>query len=272
MEYIIYCDESISKGTFYSDFYGGALVRSKDFISVNEILNTKKSELQFYGEIKWTKVTSAYLTKYKEIITAFFDLIKKDLVKIRIMFRQNAQVPILKEEDKDSGYEKLYYQFIKHAFGLRYSGNNEHTYLRLYFDMLPLNKVKNEKFINHIFALQSLEPFQNGNIKIRRNDIVEVKSHDHVILQCMDIILGAMSFRLNDLHKLKPDGSRTRGKRTVAKEKLYKHINAHIRQIYPGFNIGITTSKNPAENIWEHPYRHWRFTPKDFVLDESKYK
>ncbi len=272
MEYLIYCDESVSKGQFYSDFYGGALVRSHDFTSINEALKTKKDELYFKGEIKWIKVTEAYLDKYKEIITTFFSLIKEDKVKIRIMFRQNAQVPVLTQDDKNNGYEKLYYQFIKHAFGLRYSNKEEETYLRIYFDMLPLNKIKNEKFVNNIYALQSLKPFQDGNIKIRRSDIVEVHSHEHVILQCMDIILGAMSFRLNDLHLAKPEGSRIRGKRTVAKEKLYKHINAHIREIYPGFNIGISTSKIPPIKIWEYSYRHWKFTPKDFVIDESKYK
>lgn len=272
MEYIIYCDESVSKGKFYSDFYGGALVRSQDFIHINEALKAKKNELHFNNEIKWTKVTLPYLEKYKEMISCFFDFIKEDKVKIRIMFRQNAQVPVLNDKDKNSGYEKLYYQFIKHAFGLRYSANDEETYLRLYFDMLPLNKIKNENFVNNIYALQSLKPFQEGNIKIRRTDIVEVHSHDHDILQCMDIILGAMSFRLNDLHKEKPEGSRIRGKRTIAKEKLYKHINAHIREIYPGFNVGITTSKIPPVKIWKYSYRHWKFTPREFIIDESKYK
>jgi hypothetical protein len=28
----------------------------------------------------------------------------------------------------------------------------------------------------------------------------------------------------------------------------------------------------PVENRWLKPYRHWKFTPKDFTIDESKYK
>ena len=31
MEYIIYCDESVTDGKYYSDFFGGVLVRSGDF-------------------------------------------------------------------------------------------------------------------------------------------------------------------------------------------------------------------------------------------------
>jgi hypothetical protein len=67
----------------------------------------------------------------------------------------------------------------------------------------------------------------------------------------MDIILGAMAFRLNDLHKEKLDGSNKRGKRTIAKENLYKYILAEIRSFYPNFNIGITTGKTPREKNME---------------------
>ena len=74
---------------------------------------------------------------------------------------------------------------------------------------------------------------------IRNGDVAEVCSHDHVLLQCTDIVLGAMYFRLNNLHLEKPAGSRTRGKRTIAKEKLYKHINSQISSILPHFNIGV---------------------------------
>ena len=95
---------------------------------------------------------------------------------------------------------------------------------------------------------------------------------DYHILQCMDIILGAMAFRLNDRHKAKQEGLRRRGKKTIAKEKLYKHILGLIRSFYPNFNIGATTASYPRENIWKYPYRHWKFTPRDFKIDESKYK
>lgn len=92
-----------------------------------------------------------------------------------------------------------------------------------------------------------------------------MKSEQHVILQCMDVILGAMYFRLNDLHKEKLPGTYRRGKRTIAKHTLYKHINTRIRRIYPGFNIGISTGGTTADK-WNHPYRHWLFTPKQYEI------
>lgn len=81
-----------------------------------------------------------------------------------------------------------------------------------------------------------------------------------------------MAFQLNDLHKKKPEGAKIRGKRTIAKEKLYKHILGLIRSFYPNFNIGINMDKYPVENRWQMPYKHRKFTPKDFNIDKSKYK
>lgn len=56
-------------------------------------------------------------------------------------------------------------------------------------------------------------------------------------------------------------------KRTIAKEKVYNHINKRIRLIYPNFNIGITTGKKDnIENILLMPYRHWEFKSKNAII------
>ncbi|QNP30698.1 hypothetical protein [Cylindrospermopsis curvispora] len=98
-------------------------------------------------------------------------------------------------------------------------------------------------------------------------------SHDHAVLQCLDVVLGAMQFRLNNKHKEKPDGARCRAKRTIAKEKLYLHIYQRISKIYPRLNVGVSTSiRGDTTNRWHHPYRHWLFKPEDFSIDPSKTK
>jgi chaperonin cofactor prefoldin len=72
VEYIIYCDESIRNGKYFSDFSGGALVRSTDYLEVLKELKDKKESLNLHQEIKWTKATANYLKKYKEMMTCFF--------------------------------------------------------------------------------------------------------------------------------------------------------------------------------------------------------
>lgn len=274
-EYVIYCDESVSSGKHYSDFYGGALVASDDYQFVNDALEKHKSLLGINEEIKWTKTNDFTYGNYLSMMDLFFQLIDEGKVKVRIMFRQSAiQAINLTYNQVKSAYFLLYYQFIKHAFGLQFCNQkDEDIYIRLYYDELPDSKEKSELFKNHIYAIQSLKMFENAKIKIRRNDIQDVNSKNHIILQCLDVVLGSMAFRLNDQHKEIPEGKRLRGKRTVLKGKLYKHINFKIRGLYPNFNIGNSTSvKENMENKGRHPYRHWCFIPKEFKADETKYK
>jgi hypothetical protein len=99
--------------------------------------------------------------------------------------------------------------------------------------------------------------------------MAEVDSKEHVILQALDVILGSIQFRLNDKHLEKPEGSRVRGKRTIAKERVYKHILAGIRQVSgrKAFNIGISTGMDVGwESRWLDPYRHWLFKPADGAM------
>ena len=177
------------------------------------------------------------------MIDYFFEFVKSNKIKIRIMFRQNALVPQnLTREHEEKGYFLLYYQFIKHAFGIDYCNLNEkdQVALKLYFDKLPDTKKKNKVFKGYIYALNDF--FCINNVHIYNEDIAEVDSRNHVILQCMDIILGSMNFKLNNMDKEKMPGSNRRGKRTIAKEKLYKNILRNIKTIYPNFNIGVSTS------------------------------
>ena len=270
-QYLIYADESPRKGKYFSNFYGGALVSYNELKKINEKLNNKKKELGLGQEVKWTKVTEQYLDKYIDLINYFFNFIKNNKIKIRIMFRQNAIVPQnLTRLQEEKEYFLLYYQFIKHAFGIDYCNpkENDKVILKLYFDKLPDTKKKNKEFKGYIYSLNDF--FYINNIHIYNEDIAEVDSKDHVILQCMDIILGAMNFKLNNMDKEKQPNSNRRGKRTIAKEKLYKNILKNIKNIYPNFNIGISTSsRGDFSNNWKDPYRHWCFKSKNSIYDPS---
>ncbi|WP_202909731.1 hypothetical protein [Mucilaginibacter pedocola] len=141
-EYLLYCDESVETGTYYSDFYGGALLDSSNLEEIVNRLEAKKAELNLHKEVKWTKVTSNYLSKYKGLIDEYFDLIKSGKLKIRIMFRQSAYEAInLTQSQKDNGFFLLYYQFIKHAFGFACIPEeeiNEKRYLRIFLMNYPI--------------------------------------------------------------------------------------------------------------------------------------
>lgn len=53
--------------------------------------------------------------------------------------------------------------------------------------------------------------------------------------------------------------------------KPFQQARIKIRQLgYPHFNIGISTGSPNQESRWTDPYRHWSFTPHEFMIDEGK--
>jgi Protein of unknown function (DUF3800) len=271
-ELILYFDESDSSGRHFANFYGGALVESQHLLEVVSRLEARKASLNLYGEVKWQKITENYAQKYIDFVSETFALMAEGKLKLRIMFTQHYfSAHRLTSEQRENGFFLLYYQFVKHAFGLRFAGNpGTTTSVRIYFDKLPDTAEKCAAFKGYVSGLSKNRGFRTAGVVIRQDQLAEVDSKDHVVLQALDIVLGAMQFRLNDKHLEKPEGSRTRGKRTLAKERVYRHINQSIRILYGGkqFNIGVSTGRpDPAVNHeWSDPHRHWLFKPKDGVI------
>ena len=263
----IYCDESIEKGKLYSDFYGGVLLETKYVERISKELNEAKKRLNLFKEIKWTKTSDPYLSKYMSMMDLFFEYMDRREIRMRVMFRRTEDVLIVNRDKNDEDrYFKLYYQFIKHAFGLRYLPTSDKTILKIFLDELPESRHKTEIFKNYLIGMKNLPEFDHLNLTISRRDVVDINSKHHVILQCLDIVLGSMAFRLNKFNQIVPEGKSKRGKKTIAKEKLYKHIRSHIVQLYPNSNIGDTTGKKgDISNYFSHPYRHWRFIPTEIL-------
>ena len=163
----------------------------------------------------------------------------------------------------------LYYQFIKHAFGLEYCNpSGEPIRLRLFLDDMPLKKLDRQEFLDAIYKLNATVGFEKANIHIAEGDVAEVNSKKHLPLQVMDLVLGSICFRLNDKHLIKDiDGKRAR--RTIIKESLYKYIRAKICKLHPGFNVGTNTGITKLSDRWEQAYRHWSFVPNNSIVNED---
>jgi hypothetical protein len=270
--FYIFCDESLKKGKFYSNFYGGLIIDKIEFEKVKNALTSRVQDLEIENtELKWGNVNTFKLEQYKSIIDTFFEFIKSNVIKIRIMFTDNRFIANnLSKEHNDNQYHILYYHFLKLAFGLKFLNSDIPIDLEIFFDKLPDSDKKNEQFKNYIYGIQFLPEFTEAKISIKKDSIYEVDSKKHILMQCLDVVLGAMAFRLNDLHKEIPDGAKRRGKRTLAKEKLYKHINKKIRETRANFNVGITTGiDGDYQNIFFHPYRHWLFIPSSKTVESG---
>jgi hypothetical protein len=268
-EYIIYCDESEERGEFFSDFYGGALVRGEDIAGVVAAIKRKKAELNLHREVKWQRVTEQYEAKYIALMDTFFDLVKDDRIKIRIMFTQNMYLAKgLTKRHVDDKYFILYYQFIKHAFGLHCSPILEGgVQLKVYPDKIPDTKEKIARFRSYVVALARVPTWHERDIKIHPDNVTDVHSHEHEVLQCLDVVLGAMHFKLNNKHRaLTARNNTRRGSRTKAKERVFKHIQARIQDMRPRFNVGANTGQDTPDCFWRDRYRHWLFRPRERII------
>lgn len=264
-EYWIFCDESVQEGVKFSNFFGGVIVSASRHAEVENQLRIAKAEIGFLKELKWQRVTEQWLDGYLRMITAFFKVIRHGDVRLRMMFRANdPEMKNLKRALRDESYFKLYYQFIKHAFGLAYvPDRDDGTRLRLFFDQFPHTRENVMQFKGFLGGLPEAVQLRHAGLHLSADHITEVDSKEHVLLQCVDLVLGAMAFRLNDMHLIKPEGQRQRGKRTLAKDRLYRHILAEICTLKPAFNPKISTAAQPfPEGAWSMPYRHWLFVPK----------
>ncbi|TQI69333.1 hypothetical protein JM79_0208 [Gramella sp. Hel_I_59] len=265
--YYIYCDESVKKGAFYSNFYGGALLQSTDYELIKDVLEDKRDHELQTSELKWQKINHFNYKSYIQAMDTFMDFVQAGKIKVRIMFTDNRFTkPDLSKEQVDNEYLLLYYQFLKHCFGLRFLPPHQENHLELFLDNIPENSERKAKFKKYLYGIQLLPQFIDANIKLNERDINEVDSKKHIIMQYLDVVLGAMAYRLNKLNDNKNPETGKRGKRTLAKNKVYKHINTRIRGVYPNFNIGITTgTQEYFDNLWRMPYRHWRFQAKGSV-------
>lgn len=231
------------------------------------------AEAGIKDEIKWQKVNEYHYAKYLRVVDELFDLMQEGKLRIRIFFRHNQFTAArLTPEERKADYQMLYYQFIKFAFGLPYADKNELDSLTIFIDEIPLRQSERDEFISHIRSLSNDPVLRSKGLAIADDGIVEVNSKQHLPLQFMDVILGAICFKLTEKDKLKVEGENKLGKRTLLKLKLYKHISSRIREIYPNFNIGVTTPIRVPSDSWTQVYRHWSFIPKYHVRDSSRTK
>lgn len=267
-ELIVYCDESDISGPHFSNFYGGLLVERSDLPEVEDRIAEVRGRVGLTGEAKWQKISRDYAGRYIALIDEVFALAGEGKLKLRLMFTQNYFSPArLTPEQRDNGFFLLYYQFVKHAFGLRFAGDaTSRTRLRLMFDQLPDTLEKRASFKGYLAGLAKSQGFRDARIDLAAGDIAEVDSRRHALLQCVDVVLGAMQFRLNDKHRARPDGQRVRGQRTIAKEAVYRHVLKRIRLLQPNFNPGISTGlRGDPANAWRMAYRHWLFRPENAI-------
>lgn len=181
----LYCDESchLENDKMPYMLLGYTCVPFNQLKIHKENIDKIKKEHNYYGEVKWCKVSASQSKFYKALIDYFF---ASDMTFRAIVIDKSQINNSLFDQDFSTFYYKMYYQLIHHKLDMV---NTYNVYLDIKDDLSAL-KVRKLKEI-----LQS----QYGVIRNLQN----IRSHETPFLQLTDLLMGAISYHLRNNKRVK---------------------------------------------------------------------
>lgn len=180
----IYCDESCHIENDHKKF----MFLGSTSVAYNQVkfhtaqINELKKKHRFYGEIKWSKVSKSKLRFYLDLVDYFFatDLQFRavGVQKVKI----NAEAFNISYDDF---YYRMYYSLLNHNINTTYNYN-------VYLDI---------KDTLSAYKVNKLKEVLNTKFGVFRN-VQNIRSHESIIMQITDFMMGAISYLHNNDAKL----------------------------------------------------------------------
>jgi len=268
LKYIIYADEAWTHSQplyRYHRFFGGILSSENSFDDLECEVKKLKKQHNYKKEIKWSNLSArdiSFYTELLELVGTF--LCKEDHTKYRQMFMDRSyQYTGVNAPDLDSQF-KIYYQFLKHIFGLEFSDANSEFLFKLDNHSSYLHKERLREFISSI---------SNDRVKI---SIEFIESKTSIPLQICDLLMGAAGYYGNKVDWDLLPGKRRRSKNQIMKSEFGKGVYNLLRNIdamfrgRKAFNWFETTGVDGCiSNRYHHKMRIWKFIPNGHEKDVS---
>jgi len=278
-KYEIYADEGWTHGgqppNRYWCFFGGIFGEESDLERLNTELQKIKAAHEVKSEIKWTKVGANNITCCQAMVDCLFWHIRASKVKYRQFFVDRALVwtPTSGEQpDSDLTVQfKMYYQFLKHAFGLRYLPRNVNSpqssvMIRLDDHPSPTHKEALVEFAERLPMFLHRPDLQIS--------VSFLNSGKHERLQICDLLMGAAGFYGNRHHEHRKPGQRGMSEKQRLKKSLAWHIYTHLRNLdaeergSKNFNWFESTGlQGNQQNLFNYKARMWKFQPTEHQRD-----
>lgn len=283
IRYEIYADEAWTHSSLplqrYHCFFGG-IFGSQSLLGrlETELIKIKKVNNLANSEVKWSALKAAKLVFYKKLIDCFFYHLDTEDLTYRQMFRDRSF--IFCDEFGDISSEKteldvqfmLFYQFIKHSFGIQFLPQvNDVKYevlVRLDGHSSQRHKDQLEQYINNLS-----KHWSRNDINIKAS-FIDSKSSN--VLQLCDVIMGAAGSYGNKQHKLRKNGQRGMTKAQHARYELSKYIYNKIKVLdakhrgSKAFNwFESTGMQGSPESKLHHKLRIWKYIPEYYLLNKG---
>lgn len=196
----IYCDESCHIENDHKPymFLGSISCAYNQVKRHTGRINELKDKYKFNAEIKWTNVSKSKLRFYEELIDYFFDT--------DLRFRSvGVDKSKIQYEAHGKTYDEFYYTMYYYLLNKVDTANNYCVYLDIK-DSLSANKVR------------KLNEILNIKLGVFRN-IQNIRSHESILMQLTDFIMGAISYQHNNLDK-----------KNIAKKRIIEKIKHHSNE------------------------------------------
>lgn len=189
-EYNFYCDESCHlPGDGNSIMVlGGIWCPKEKSREINNRIREIKAKNQIGTEMKWVKLSSSKFEAYQELVNYFFD---DDDIHFRVLIVDNKEK--LNHEafnqTHDAWYYKMYFDMIK---TILYPQSHYYIYM----------DIKDTKSKRKVKKLQ--EVLDNSRYTFSKNTIQNIqviRSHEVEIMQIVDILIGAVAYKLRGFHQ-----------------------------------------------------------------------
>src|SRR3954467_12214642 len=113
----VFCDESCTSARYV--VLGGVITPADTVAVLDSLIQAWRADSGMLGELKWTKVSKAKLSAYREFVDLFFDPAKNDHLHFNAVVFDTSQVDYATyhKGDRELGVYKFYYTFLIHKFG-----------------------------------------------------------------------------------------------------------------------------------------------------------
>ncbi|RDI11960.1 DUF3800 domain-containing protein [Flavobacterium sp. AG291] len=180
----IYCDESCHIENDHKPymFLGSISVAYNQVKFHTEQIKELKKKHNFYAEIKWSKVSKSKLRFYIELVDYFFNT---DLQFRAVGIKKEKINNDAFNQSYDDFYYKMYYYLLNHNLNSLYNYN-------VYLDI---------KDTLSAYKVNKLKNILNTKFGVFRN-VQNIRSHESLMIQVADFMMGAISYLHNDEAKL----------------------------------------------------------------------
>lgn len=182
-------------------------------------INILRENHNTHGEIKWSKISPSRVAFYLGLVDLFFDY--EDNLRFRCIAVDRTELNMsLHDNDGELGFYKFYYQLLHH-WVLDF---NEY---RFFCD------AKSNRDLSRLGILKRC--LSKANLSATVSDVQFLPSHEVVLIQLCDMLLGAASSRIN-----KTTGAST------AKQAVLKQIEHRL-----GHPLAATVWSEKKFNIFK---------------------